>query len=123
MKIRSGFVSNSSSSSFLIVGKKYTLDREAFNKEVEKQEDFGSRKEDFLKFLGLPPGPNVSSFQVVHGYDYDSVMVGFGDMDLSEYDWNETDFQFIEKWRKQAEDYFGGKVDIKLLSGVENSGH
>jgi hypothetical protein len=50
-------------------------------------------------------------------------MVGFGDTDLSEYDWNETDLSFIDKWRKQAEEYFGSTDDVKILSGVENSGH
>lgn len=99
MKIRTGFVSNSSSSSFCVFGTYINRDIVGF--------DFSSLNEDDQKVL---EDANIDSFGSPDPYD-ESTMVG---RSLTTIQDDETGAQFKSKTLKAMKQVFGNRVNCSI---------
>jgi hypothetical protein len=99
MKIRSGFVSNSSSSSFLMIGVSYA---------GEDQEEILDKYEELDSLCGED--------------DDGCSVLGFKLMDIDEYSWNSMKFDMDElnQYQKKLKKIFGKDVEVKIFAGTEN---
>lgn len=123
MKVRTGFVSNSSSSSFLVVGKSFDLDGERWEEIQELSSDDANA--EILEKLGLPESSDEQLIvQVSRDYP-GQVLVGFGNDDLDEYGWNNMSLNEVTSLIDKATKYFAtGKVgEVQLFHGIVDPGH
>jgi hypothetical protein len=114
MMLRNGFVSNSSSSSFVVYGTQLKLE-DLIKKFPDTWKDYGEGDEyDFVEFL-------FENFEYYYDSDYDegTIYVGNPYISIGE---NETAGQFKERTQKELEAILNEPVKCQLFNAVENSG-
>lgn len=121
MKVRNGFISNSSSSSFVVYGKSYEQDDiaklmcKAKNIEYDEDTYYGDYEENINIFNWIEESSNFA----YHDND-GTVIIG---VPLTDINGDETLNQFIERVNNLFKTVLGDdNPDIELIDGAINSG-
>jgi hypothetical protein len=117
MKIRQGFVSNSSTTSFFLFGKSFkdadTM-KEALLKKYKKEDDIpGFEKEDDYEYIEPYTFEEKTGIEMIYDSDYEEYVIGHSVFSMGQ---DETRKQFETRVADELKDI--GKQECKWWDGV-----